>query len=70
MVSLLLLSPAERYRDLLTGRKKKIQERVPQHFIANYFGIRSVSLSRIRNRGEVVRAPRLGAGPRTLRVRK
>jgi len=50
MVSLLLLSPEERYRDLLGGHKKKILERVPQHYIANYLGITPVSLSRIRNR--------------------
>jgi CRP-like cAMP-binding protein len=50
MVSLLLLSPEERYLDLLTGSKKKILERVPQHYIANYLGITPVSLSRIRNR--------------------
>ncbi|UOQ97275.1 Crp/Fnr family transcriptional regulator [Hymenobacter sp. 5317J-9] len=50
MVSLLLLSPEERYRDLLTGPRKKILERVPQHYIANYLGITPVSLSRIRNR--------------------
>lgn len=50
MVSLLLLSPEERYRDLLMGPRKKILERVPQHYIANYLGITPVSLSRIRNR--------------------
>ena len=49
MVSLLLLSPKKRYLDLLTGSKKKILERVPQHYIANYLGITPVSLSRIRN---------------------
>lgn len=50
MASLLLQSPEERYLDLLTGSKKKIIERVPQHYIANYLGITPVSLSRIRNR--------------------
>lgn len=50
MVSLLLLSPEERYLDLLEGSKKKILERVPQHYIANYLGITPVSMSRIRNR--------------------
>ncbi len=50
MVSLLLLSPEERYLDLLEGQKKKILERVPQHYIANYLGITPVSMSRIRNR--------------------
>lgn len=50
MTSLLLLSPEERYLDLLEGNKKKILERVPQHYIANYLGITPVSMSRIRNR--------------------
>ncbi|WP_156176256.1 Crp/Fnr family transcriptional regulator [Hymenobacter terrenus] len=50
MVGLLMLSPEERYRDLLASNKKKILERVPQHYIANYLGITPVSLSRIRNR--------------------
>lgn len=50
MVSLLLLSPEERYLALLEGNKKKILERVPQHYIANYLGITPVSMSRIRNR--------------------
>ena len=50
MASLLLLSPEERYLDLLEGGKKKILERVPQHYIANYLGITPVSMSRIRNR--------------------
>lgn len=50
MVSLLLLSPEERYRALLTGTQRKILERVPQHYVANYLGMTPVSLSRIRNR--------------------
>jgi CRP-like cAMP-binding protein len=50
MVGLLMLSPEERYRQLLTGNKQKILERIPQHYIANYLGITAVSLSRIRNR--------------------
>jgi CRP-like cAMP-binding protein len=50
MVSLLLLSPEERYRDLLAGPRRKILERVPQHYIANYLGMTPVSLSRIRSR--------------------
>jgi CRP-like cAMP-binding protein len=50
MVSLLLQSPEERYLDLLSGNKKKIMERVPQHYIANYLGITPVSMSRIRKR--------------------
>lgn len=50
MVSLLLQSPEERYIDLLNSNKKKILERIPQHYIANYLGITPVSMSRIRNR--------------------
>ena len=50
MVSLLTLSPEERYIELLKSNKKKILERIPQHLIANYLGITPVSLSRIRNR--------------------
>lgn len=50
MVGLLMLSPEERYRQLLDSNKQKIIERVPQHLIANYLGITPVSLSRIRNR--------------------
>jgi CRP-like cAMP-binding protein len=50
MVSLLLQSPEERYVDLLQSNKKKIIERIPQHYIANYLGITAVSMSRIRNR--------------------
>jgi len=38
MVSLLLQSPEERYVDLLNSNKKKIIERIPQHYIANYLG--------------------------------
>jgi CRP-like cAMP-binding protein len=50
MVGLLMLSPEERYLQLVEGNRKKIIERVPQHFIANYLGITPVSMSRIRNR--------------------
>lgn len=50
MVGLLMLSPEERYMELIKGNKKKIIERVPQHYIANYLGITPVSMSRIRNR--------------------
>jgi CRP-like cAMP-binding protein len=50
MVGLLLQSPEERYLDLLEGGKKKILERIPQRYVANYLGITPVSLSRIRNR--------------------
>lgn len=50
MVGLLTLSPEERYLELIQGNKKKIIERIPQHYIANYLGITPVSMSRIRNR--------------------
>lgn len=50
MVSLLLQSPEERYVDLINSNKKKIIERIPQHYIANYLGITPVSMSRIRSR--------------------
>lgn len=50
MTGLLLLSPEERYADLINSSKTKILERIPQHYIASYLGITPVSLSRIRNR--------------------
>jgi CRP-like cAMP-binding protein len=50
MAGLLMLSPEERYVELISGNKKKIIERIPQHYIANYLGITPVSMSRIRNR--------------------
>lgn len=50
MVGLLMLSPEERYMELIRGNKIKIIERIPQHYIANYLGLTPVSLSRIRNR--------------------
>ncbi len=50
MVSLLTQSPEERYMALLESNKKKILDRIPQQYIANYLGITPVSLSRIRNR--------------------
>lgn len=50
MVGLLTQSPEERYVALLESNKKKIIERIPQHYIANYLGITPVSLSRIRAR--------------------
>lgn len=50
MTGLLMLSPEERYHQLLNSNKQKIIERIPQHLIANYLGITAVSLSRIRNR--------------------
>jgi CRP-like cAMP-binding protein len=42
-------SPMERYEDLIKNHPE-IVRRVPQHYIASYLGITSVSLSRIRNR--------------------
>jgi CRP-like cAMP-binding protein len=50
MVGLLMQTPEERYLELLSNKKSKIQERVPQHYIANYLGITPVSMSRIRKR--------------------
>ena len=50
MVSLLIETPEERYINLLRSNKKKIIERIPQHYIANYLGITPVSMSRIRKR--------------------
>ncbi|MBO0950107.1 Crp/Fnr family transcriptional regulator [Fibrella forsythiae] len=50
MVGLLTQSPEERYLTLLNSNKKKILDRIPQHYVANYLGITPVSLSRIRNR--------------------
>lgn len=50
MVSLLLQSPEERYRSLLSSSKRRILEQIPQQFIASYLGITPVSLSRIRGR--------------------
>lgn len=52
MVGLLLLSPEERYRELLQSNKQKIIERIPQHYIASYLGVTPVSLSRIRARAQ------------------
>ena len=42
-------SPEERYNELLK-QSPHILQRVPQHYIASFLGITSVSLSRIRNR--------------------
>lgn len=42
-------NPQKRYQELLKHRPE-ILARVPQHYIASYLGITSVSLSRIRNR--------------------
>ena len=49
LTSLLKNKPVERYRQLLT-ESPHIIRRVPQHYVASYLGITSVSLSRIRNR--------------------
>ena len=50
MTGLLMLSPEERYIQLLESNKQKILERIPQHYISSYLGITPVSMSRIRNR--------------------
>jgi CRP-like cAMP-binding protein len=50
MVGLLMLSPEERYIQLLESNKQKIIERIPQHYVSSYLGITPVSLSRIRRR--------------------
>lgn len=42
-------SPEERYKELME-QSPHILRRVPQHYIASFLGITSVSLSRIRNR--------------------
>ncbi len=42
-------NPQKRYQELIKLRPE-ILARVPQHYIASYLGITSVSLSRIRNR--------------------
>lgn len=47
--SLIRNSPQQRYEELIK-RYPHIVKRIPQHYIASYLGITSVSLSRIRNR--------------------
>lgn len=42
-------TPQQRYQELIEKHPHIIQ-RIPQHYIASYLGITSVSLSRIRNR--------------------
>lgn len=42
-------SPEQRYKQLL-AKHPEIIRRIPQHYIASFLGITSVSLSRIRNR--------------------
>lgn len=49
LYSFLKNNPQKRYEELLE-RHPHIIQRVPQHYIASYLGITSVSLSRIRNR--------------------
>ena len=49
LLSHLIETPQERYENLLK-KNPEIIKRVPQHYIASYLGITSVSLSRIRNR--------------------
>jgi CRP-like cAMP-binding protein len=49
LLSLLKNKPAERYKELLENHPH-IVKKIPQHQIASYLGITSVSLSRIRNR--------------------
>ena len=44
---LTLLNAKDRYLDLLKDRPK-VMERIPQHYIASYLGIKPQSLSRIR----------------------
>jgi CRP-like cAMP-binding protein len=48
MVDLLTLNAEERYRKLLDSNKRRILERIPQQYIANYLGITPVSFSRLR----------------------
>lgn len=49
LISFIRDSPQERYQQLLKNRPELLL-RFPQHYIASYLGITSVSLSRIRNR--------------------
>ncbi len=42
-------SPEKRYKDLIE-KNPEILKRIPQHYIASFLGITSVSLSRIKNR--------------------
>lgn len=50
LMSFIKDSPQKRYENLLKNRPELLL-RFPQHYIASYLGITSVSLSRIRNRG-------------------
>ena len=49
LYSFLKNNPQKRYEELIENHPHIVQ-RVPQHYIASYLGITSVSLSRIRNR--------------------
>ncbi|HEY0177373.1 MAG TPA: Crp/Fnr family transcriptional regulator [Pedobacter sp.] len=49
LLSYIKNNPRERYEELLLHNPQLLQ-RIPQHYIASYLGITSVSLSRIRNR--------------------
>jgi len=49
MMSYIKDKPIERYLNLIKTRPEIVQ-RVPQHYIASYLGMTSVSLSRIRNK--------------------
>ena len=49
LYSFLKNNPQKRYEELIENYPHIVQ-RVPQHYIASYLGITSVSLSRIRNR--------------------
>lgn len=49
LYSFLKNNPKKRYEELIEKYPQIIQ-RIPQHYIASYLGITSVSLSRIRNR--------------------
>ena len=56
--SLLVASPAERYRSFVTMRPE-VARRVPQYLVASYLGITPEALSRIRRR--IARSPALSA---------
>lgn len=49
LYSFLKNNPKQRYEELIEQHPHIVQ-RIPQHYIASYLGITSVSLSRIRNR--------------------
>jgi CRP-like cAMP-binding protein len=57
LAELLLLSPEQRYRNLLVSSKHKILARIPQQYIASYLGVTPVSLSRIRARVQAEDGP-------------